>query len=253
MKTEDFDIWVKKILNIVEMTGRDASMNGLQVGRPEKEIQKIAFAVDASLETFKRAKEAGAHMLFVHHGLYWGRPVPVTNEFYKRMEFLIKEDLSLYAAHLPLDMNEDVGNNAGIAKTLGIETLEPFGEHKGLYIGWKGELPEALSRDEVIKKLFGGWDDSIKSLPFGPDKIKSAAIITGSAPHELSQAIEANVDLYLTGEAGHVLYHAALEAGINVICGGHYATETYGVKMLAEKVARELSLETLFIDVPTGL
>lgn len=253
MKTEDFNKWVRSILNIDEMAGRDSSMNGLQVGRPGKELKKIAFAVDASLETFKRAKESGADLLFVHHGLYWGRPVPVTGDFYRRMEYLIKEDLSLYAAHLPLDMNEELGNNSGLARMMGLKTLEPFGFHKGIYIGWKGEFESPVQRDEIIKRLFGGWDDSIKLLPFGKDEIRSAAVITGSAPHELDQAVEEEVDLYVTGEAGHILYHTALEAGINVICGGHYATETYGVKLLAEKVSKELSLETIFIDVPTGL
>ncbi|MDA3809566.1 MAG: Nif3-like dinuclear metal center hexameric protein [Spirochaetaceae bacterium] len=253
MKIKEFDNWIKGILNIEEMARMDSSLNGLQVGQEEFEVNKIAFAVDASLESFTRAAELKADMLFVHHGLYWGRVIPIRGDFYKRIEFLIKNDLSLYAAHLPLDMNEEFGNNAGLSKILGLSDLKPFGEHKGIKIGFKGVLPKPLSRDEIIEKLFGGWDNSIKMLPFGKDKISSVALISGDAPFELFQAIDEDIDLYLTGESSHVLYHTALEAGINVIFGGHYATEVYGVKLLADKVFKELSLETVFIDIPTGL
>ncbi len=253
MKIKDFDNWIKNILNIDEMVRMDSSLNGLQVGLYEGSLKKIAFAVDASLESFERAIQLNADMLFVHHGLYWGRVIPINGAFYRRMEMLIKNNLSLYAAHLPLDLNSEFGNNAGLCKILGLKNVEPFGEYKGTKIGFKGILDSPLTRDEVIEKMFGGWDNSIKILPFGKEYIKSVALISGDAPLELLQAIEENVDLYLTGEPSHVLYHTALEANINVIFGGHYATEIYGVKLLAEKVSKELSLETVFIDVPTGL
>lgn len=253
MKIKDFEKWIKTVLNIDEMAKMDSSLNGLQVGRDEADITKIAFAVDASLESFTRAVELGADMLFVHHGLYWGRVIPVRGDFYTRMEMLIKNNLALYAAHLPLDMNKEFGNNAGICKTLGLNAVEPFGEYKGVKIGFKGVFDKPLTRDEVVEKLFGGWDNTIRMLPFGKDLINSIAVISGDAPFELLQAIDEDVDLYLTGESSHVLYHTALESGINVIFGGHYATEVYGVKLLAQKVSKELSLETIFIDIPTGL
>lgn len=253
MKVKEFDLWIKSILNIDEMVRIDISLNGLQVGREEKEIKKIAFAVDASLESFKRAAETGADLLFVHHGLYWGKIIPVRGDFYKRMELLIKNDLALYAVHLPLDVHEELGNNAGMVNALGLKNIEPFGEYKGIKTGFKGVFDSPRSRDEIIKKLFGGWDNSIGILPFGKDEIKSVALVSGDAPFELMQAIDEDVDLYLTGESSHKLYHTALEAEINVIFGGHYATEIYGVKLLADKVSKELSLETVFIDIPTGL
>ena len=253
MKIYDFDKWIKNILNIDEMAKMDSSLNGLQVGWYDREIKKIAFAVDASLESFKRAVQSGADMLFVHHGLFWGRVIPVIGDHYKRIEFLIKNDLSLFAAHLPLDIHDELGNNAGLSSILGLKKIEPFGEYKGIKTGVKGILDSPLTREEILEKVFGGWDNSIRMLPFGKDKIGSIAIISGDAPFELDQAIEENVDLYLTGESSHAIYHTALEAGINVIFGGHYATEVYGVKLLADKVFKELSLETVFIDVPTGL
>ena len=253
MNIKEFDRWIKNFLNIDEMARMDSSLNGLQVGEEGRELKKIAFAVDASLESFKRAVEAGADMLFVHHGLYWGRVIPITGDFYKRIELLISRNLALYAAHLPLDMNEEFGNNVGLAHTLGLKEIKPFGEHKGVKIGFKGLLEKPKTRAEIITELFGGWDNSIKMLPFGKDQIQSVAMISGDAPFELLQAIDEDIDLYLTGESSHVLYHTALEAGINVIFGGHYATEVYGVKLLADKVSKELSIETVFIDVPTGL
>ncbi len=253
MNIKDFDLWIKSILNIDEMSRIDVSLNGLQVGRYETELKKIAFAVDASQETFNRAIDAGADLLFVHHGLYWGRVVPIRGDFYNRIAMLVKNDLALYAAHLPLDMHPELGNNAGLAKILKLKNLEPFGLSKGVKIGLKGNFDQPLSRDEVVNRLFGGWDNSVKMLPFGRDDVRSVALISGDAPFELHQAIEEEVDLYLTGEASHVLYHTALEAGINVLFGGHYATEVYGVKLLADKVSKELSLDTVFIDVPTGL
>ena len=253
MKVKDFDLWIKGILNIDEMSRMDSSLNGIQVGREDAQLKKIAFAVDASLETFSRAVESGADMLFVHHGLYWGRVIPIRGDFYRRIETLIKNDLALYAAHLPLDMNEELGNNAGLAKILQLKKIEPFGEHKGVKIGLKGSFENPMTRDEIVNRLFGGWDNTIKILPFGKEEISTVALISGDAPFELFQAIDEGIDLYLTGESSHILYHTAMEAGINVIFGGHYATEVYGVKLLADKVSKELSLETVFIDVPTGL
>lgn len=253
MKIKDFDLWIRGILNIDEMSKMDSSLNGLQVGREEAELKTIAFAVDASLETFTRAIESGADMLFVHHGLYWGRVIPIRGNFYRRIESLIKNGLALYAAHLPLDMNKEFGNNAGLAKILRLKNIEPFGNYKGVKIGLKGVFENPLTRDDVLNRLFGGWDNSIKILPFGKDAISSVAIISGDSPFELHQAIDEEIDLYLTGESSHVLYHTALEAGINVLFGGHYSTEIYGVKLLAEKVSKELSLKTVFIDIPTGL
>ncbi len=253
MNIKEFDSWAKEILNFDETSRVDSSLNGLQVGQGNREIKKIAFAVDASLESFRRAVQLNADMLFVHHGLFWGREIPVCGAHYKRMEVLIKNDLALYAAHLPLDMHGEFGNNAGLSSILGLENIESFGAYKGVKIGFKGVLNKALTREEILEKVFGGWDNSIKMLPFGKDKIESVALISGDAPFELTQAIEDGIDLYLTGESSHVLYHTALEAGINVIFGGHYATEIYGVKLLAKKVAEELSLETVFIDIPTGL
>lgn len=253
MDIKQFDTWCRSFLEIDLMEGRDYSLNGLQVGKYENKVEKVAFAVDACLATFQKAAEEKADLLFVHHGLFWGKPLAVTGAHYSRLETLISNNISLYAVHLPLDMHPQWGNNAGLANILGLEEQEGFADFRGSKIGIKGVLPESLKRDDLVIKLFGGWDPSVRMLPFGPEKVKTVGIISGGAPKEVEDAIELGLDLYITGDAAHTIYHQSLEAGINVLFGGHYMTETTGVKAVMEKVRNELQVETVFIDVPTGL
>ncbi|AFG36339.1 Nif3-like dinuclear metal center hexameric protein [Spirochaeta africana] len=237
-----------------EQFGRiDRSMNGLQVGRQDKQVQRLGTAVDACLETFRRAAEQDVDMLFVHHGLFWGMPIAVTGEHYARLELLMQQDIALYAMHLPLDQHLELGNNAVMAQQLGLQDIRPFGRLKGTEIGVRGDLPESVGLDEVRERLFGSRENPLGVLPFGTDTIRSVGLISGGAPFEVGQAIEAGLDLYITGDANHVVYHMAQEAGINVIFGGHYATETWGVQATGRKLADEFGIEHHFIDVPTGL
>ncbi|OQY35614.1 MAG: Nif3-like dinuclear metal center hexameric protein [Spirochaetaceae bacterium 4572_59] len=252
-KLNELDNWCRSFLAIDQMSEKDSSLNGLQIGDRDSEVRKVAFAVDACLETFQKAVEEGADVLFVHHGLFWGRPQAVTGPLYKRFEILIKNGLALYAVHLPLDMHPEWGNNAVLAQILGLENLEAFGNYKGTKIGVKGIFPSPVKRDDIVKKLFGGWEQSIQMLPFGRDAVRSVGIISGGAPREVQDAIDEGLDLYITGDASHEIYHICIEAGINVIFGGHYLTETSGVQAIQKKMNKDLSLETVFIDVPTGL
>ena len=164
----------------------------------------------------------------------------------------MKNDLALYAAHLPLDRHAEVGNNARIMDLLGIAEPEPFGAFKGKDIGYKGRLPEAADIQSLVVKLFGSWGERFNVLQFGPREIRNVAVISGGGTREVSQAISEGMDLYITGDSSHNIYHEAREAGINVLFAGHYLTEVFGVKAMADAVAAELGLETLFIDVPTG-
>lgn len=252
MTIGEFDSWIRNILNIDEMAGKDFSLNGLQVGDSSREIGKIAFAVDGVKAVFEEAARQKADLLFVHHGLFWGREQALTGGHFHRVETLIKNDLALYAAHLPLDMHAQLGNNAGLARDLGLEQVEPFGDFRGHKIGVKGYLPEPLTPEEVVMRLFGGWEPDIRLMDFGPDKVRSVAMISGGAPDDVSQAIAEGADLYITGESKHAVYHLCREAGINVIFGGHYRTETYGVLSVKDLVDKELKLDTCYIDFPTG-
>jgi dinuclear metal center YbgI/SA1388 family protein len=245
--------WFDELLRPEEFLRSDVSMNGLQVGRKQPEITRAAFAVDACMESFQRAVQAGADLLFVHHGLFWGKPISLTDAHYERISYLIEHDLALYASHLPLDAHPEVGNNAGIAAKLGIVNRMPFGEYHGSMIGVRGDFPEALPLEAVLEILDLRDETSVSILPFGRKKIKSVGIISGGAANEVLQALDNGLDLYITGEAAHQIYHTCLEGGINVIAGGHYTTETYGPKLVADKLSAEMGIQTSFVDFPTGL
>ena len=253
MLLKELDVYFRSLMRISELERVDASLNGIQVGRAGRQINKVAFAVDASLETFRRAVREEADMLFVHHGLFWGTPERVEGVLYERLKFLLENDLSLYASHLPLDLQPEFGNNAVLARILGLEELEPFGIYRGVAIGFKGVFPKPKTLDEVIGLLFGDHREHYGVLPFGPELIRKVGIISGGAAQDALQAIAEGLDLFVTGEPAHQIYHPVLEAGLHVVAGGHYMTEIWGVKQLAEKLARDRDVETVFIDVPTGL
>ena len=253
MLLAEIDRYYRELLLIDDFARNDSAMNGLQFGDFNSEISRIAFAVDACAETFRRAAESGAQMLFVHHGLFWGRVFPLTGRHHARFRLLADAGLALYAVHLPLDAHPDLGNNAGIAKKLGLENCEPFADYHGKKIGIKGRLPAALSLDRVKEKLDMDVQKPLGQLAFGKAEISSIGIVSGGATWESFQAIEEDLDLYITGDAAHEIYHHCLEAKINVLFGGHYNTETYGVRSMCEKTASDLRLETVFIDLPTGL
>jgi dinuclear metal center YbgI/SA1388 family protein len=236
-----------------EMAGLDSSLNGIQVSSTKNQITKAAFAVDACMETFDRAIEWGADLLFVHHGLFWGREQRIVGSHYNRIKRLISADMALYAAHLPLDAHPELGNNAGMAAVLELQDREAFGYYHGTKIGVKGRLSEARTTEQIIEGLFTDTTQIIAALPFGNNMIRSVGIISGGAPFEVEQAIEQGLDLYITGDANHIVYHRCLEAGINVIFAGHYATEVFGPRLMMALAEKELGLKTQFIHVPTGL
>lgn len=253
MLLKDFDEMIRELLDIERIDPLDISLNGLQVSRSNKDLKKAAFAVDASMESFKRSVTLNADILFVHHGLFWGKPYRITGSLYKRVQFLIKNDLALYGVHLPLDMHPEIGNNAGIAHKLKLENVEPFGDYHGLKIGCKGILPSAKTLDDIVYSIPGRAAEPLAKLKFGPSEIRTIGIVSGGAPEIASQAIAENLDLYITGDVSHTIYHEAMEGKINILFAGHYATETWGVKLLMKKIETETDLNTVFIDIPTGL
>jgi dinuclear metal center YbgI/SA1388 family protein len=253
MKTSELDLWFSRLLRPELFEGKDPSMNGIQVDNDGADIARVAFAVDACEETILRAAAQGAGMLFVHHGLFWGRPIALRGAHYRRVRALTNANMALYASHLPLDAHSEVGNNGALAALLGLENIEPFGEWRGCVIGCRGEFPRPLSIDEVLERLFPDGKKPAHVLPFGPKEIRTVAVVSGGASDEVHQAIALGMDLYITGEVEHEAYHPAMENRINVIAGGHYQTEVHGVRKVAERLALETGLDTIFIDVPTGL
>jgi dinuclear metal center YbgI/SA1388 family protein len=169
------------------------------------------------------------------------------------MAWLLNNNIALYAAHLPLDQNPDIGNNAVLAKKLGIKNPVPFGVYHGRKIGYKGTLEKPLTIHEAAERISFASRPALSILPFGKKLNESCAVISGGAAMEAAQAIEEGIDLYITGESAHSIYHSALEGKLNMIAGGHYSTEVWGARALMERCAAELGIETEFIDVPTGM
>ena len=253
MTTAALDSYFKTLLDMEGFASIDDSQNGLQVDNDGGEVQKIAFAVDACRETIERAKKCGAGMLFVHHGLLWGKPLRVSGVHRERLRLLLAGNVALYGVHLPLDQSPSVGNNAVLASLLGIVDPEPFGTYHGRKIGYKGRLARALTIERAAELIRFGDRPSLGVYPFGPRESVTCAVVSGGAAFESLQAIEEGIDLYVTGETSHSVYHHALEGRLNVIAGGHYSTEVWGVRRVMENCAEETGLEVEFLDVPTGL
>ncbi len=250
MKRDELVSYLDDYLQI--KTIQDDSNNGLQVEGAE-EVNRLAFAVDAGLAAFAEARAAHAQMLIVHHGLFWSKPLPVTGIHRRRLKTLLDANISLYAAHLPLDLHKTVGNSAALARRLALEEITPFGEYKGQSIGVAGRLPQPLSLDDLALEVEELLGQPITGLwRFGPDTVRRVGIISGGGASLVEQAAQAGVDVYITGEVGHNYYHHARELELNVIFGGHYATETVGLKALAEHLAERFGVETLFLTLPTG-
>ncbi|MDR2177150.1 MAG: Nif3-like dinuclear metal center hexameric protein [Treponema sp.] len=253
MITKNADLFFRSILDIEGFSSLDSSLNGIQADNDGGAFAKIAFAVDASLETFERAAACGAGMLFVHHGLFWGKPLKISGSHRRRIKSLLDHNLALYAAHLPLDQHPGLGNNAALAELLGIENPEPFGLYHGKKIGYKGKLKEPLTIEAAVRRISFKDRPPLGVYPFGKKESLNCAVISGGGAREALQAIDEGIDLYVTGEASHSVYHQALESALNMIAGGHYSTEVWGVRKMMERCASGLDVDVEFIDVPTGL
>ncbi len=242
-------------LSTADYSDVDASANGLQVGPPDAEIDHAAFAVDAAEATIDAAAEAGADLLVTHHGLSWGGIERVTDRQYRRIAPLIDHDIALYVSHLPLDGHQDLGNAAGIADVLGLESTSPFGSMGPVTIGQQGSFDDPEPRGEIVDTLSPEIEDGgqgIQLLDFGPDQIERVAIVTGSGVDWLDEAIAADADLLITGEGKQQVYHQAREAEINVLLAGHYASETFGVRSL-QQLVDSWGVSTSYHSHPTGL
>ncbi len=239
--------YLNKLLEI-DKFNFDIAINGLQV-EGSKKIAKIITGVSASIELFEKAEEEKADCVIVHHGLFWyGKPVAITGNHYRRVKILIRNNINLLAYHLPLDAHIELGNNFLIAKTLGLENLKPFGEFNKIYIGCKGETNYKIEDFKTLCERAFRREPLI--FPFGPKFIKKVGIISGAAQKELVQAIEEGLDTYITGEVSEWVMHMAKENNINFISAGHYATETFGIKALGQHISDKFDVEVKFIDIP---
>lgn len=243
--------WLDRYLAIDEIEDYPGALNGLQVEGPGP-VAKVGAATDACQATIDAAVQAGCGLLLVHHGLFWGEPRPLVGPAYRRVRALIEAGTALYSAHLPLDLHDEVGNNVLLADALGLTVDARFGRMKSLDgLGVLASLD--LARDDLVSRIADECGAEPTLIPGGPERVRRVAIVTGGAGSLIGQAVEAGADTFVTGEGAHHTYHEAMEAGINVVYAGHYATETFGVRALAERLAGEFDLEREFFDVPTGL
>jgi dinuclear metal center YbgI/SA1388 family protein len=239
-----------KILRTREIGDYEGAANGLQVENSGA-VTRIAAAVDASLATAKLAADAKADLLIVHHGLFWSPRQPWTGKNYELLRFLVENNLAIYSSHLPLDAHPRLGNNAQLCAALGLRKLKPFFASHGQTIGFKARTK--ISRGELAAKLERVTGAKPKIIPGGENICEKIGVVTGGAGGDLKIAVREGVDTFITGEGPHWTYGVAEELGLNVIYGGHYATETFGVKALATELSKKFKLPWEFLDHPTGL
>jgi dinuclear metal center YbgI/SA1388 family protein len=214
-------------------------------------VTKIGAAVDASGRTMEMAVEEGIDFLVVHHGLFWPGLQPITGSLQRALKLALAHNLALYSVHLPLDFHPQIGNNALLAAALGLNNTRPFLEWKGQPLGLQAETD--LRRDDLLTQLEESLGGPVRCIGAGPMEVKLVGLVTGGAGAEIYAAAREGVDTYITGEAPHWAAVAAEELGLNLFLGGHYATETFGVKALAAELAQRFEVPWKFLDHPTGL
>ncbi len=247
MEREKLVSYLDELLKVSEFS--DYGPNGLQIEGCQ-DIQKIAFAVSATVDSIKEACEWGADALIVHHGLFWKfhGPKTITGVFAKRVKPLIQNDISLLGYHLPLDAHMEFGNAVSIANQINLTGLKPFGDFKGSPTGVKGKLKTPLKPTALAKALKGVLGHEIIHSCPNEEDIKTLGIITGGANNDWETALNEELDAFLTGEISEYNWHDAKEAGIHFFAGGHHATERFGVLALKEHLEKKFSLECKFFD-----
>jgi len=239
-----------RILRTKEAQDYEGAVNGLQVEN-RGEVTRLAATVDASLVTVKLAIAAGADMMIVHHGLFWSPSHPWTGKKYELLRLLVENNLAVYSSHLPLDAHPRLGNNAQLCAALDLKKLKPFFFSHGRFIGFQAR--QRISRKDLARRLERATGAKPRVIPGGQNICEKIGVVTGGAGGDLKQAAGEGVDTFITGEGPHWTYAAAEELGLNVFYGGHYATETFGVKALAAHLSRKFKLPWEFLDHPTGL
>jgi dinuclear metal center YbgI/SA1388 family protein len=250
MKLTELTSYLDGYLRIAEVEDDPGALNGLQVENSGS-VGKLVAAVDACQVTIDAAAERGADLMLVHHGLFWGPTQPLTGRHGRRLRKLVQHDIALYSGHLPLDLHPEVGNNAVLARMLGLSATEPFGEYNGQTIGVAGTSD--LSRDGLVERIKENLGVTPHVIPAGPEGVRRVGVVSGGAGKMIGQAADAGLDTFITGEGAHHSHFDAEEWGVNVIFAGHYATETVGVRALAAHLEERFGLPWEFVDHPTGL
>ncbi|MEX0843239.1 MAG: Nif3-like dinuclear metal center hexameric protein [Gemmatimonadota bacterium] len=242
--------YIDEYLGVAGFPDYPGAMNGLQV-EGAAQVQRLAAAVDVSEASIAAAAEEGADLLLVHHGLFWGGAAPLTGRRFRKVAALIRNELALYSAHLPLDAHPEIGNCAVLARELGFEPVERFGTFEAHDIGFVVGTDEPIhGLRKRMAEVLGG---PVQLLPGGPERASRVGIVTGGGGSFLELAAEGGLDTLITGEVNHHAYVEAIELGMNVLLGGHYLTEVWGVRALASHLEQKFGIPWVFLDLPSGL
>jgi dinuclear metal center YbgI/SA1388 family protein len=237
-------------LKLAELPDYPGAMNGLQIANGG-EVKKIGAAVDASLPVFEKAVAQGVDLLLVHHGMFWQGAQALTGPVYRKTKLALDAGMALYSAHIPLDVHPVWGNNKQLANALGMNDSEAFFDWKGIELGVCQEMEMSFGDlKSSIEQVLGS---SVHVCAGGRGQAGKVGIITGGAGSEVEAVAACGIDTFITGEGPHWSYPMAEELGMNIVYAGHYATETFGVRALANHLHTEFGLDSCFIDHPTGL
>jgi dinuclear metal center YbgI/SA1388 family protein len=223
------------------------AQNGLQVSGRAR-VSRVGAAVDASIAAIEGAVTQAVDLLVVHHGLYWDGLRPLTGRSYQRVAPLIRGNVALYSAHLPLDAHPELGNAAGLIRTMGLKRGGPFGRFEGAHVGFQARVNE--SRDKLRQRVEAAVGSPARLVPGGPERSEKVGVVTGGGGSSVREAAELGLDTLITGEGPYHCDVDARELGLNVLYAGHYETETFGVKAVASRLQHEFGVEVVFLDFP---
>ncbi len=244
MRPYELKTYLDELLDIAKFD--DVSLNGLVVeGR--KEVKTVGLSVDTSISAIEMAIEKNVDFIIVHHGLYWGKPLPIIGALYKKLQLFTQSGIGLYVAHLPLDGHPVYGNNRE-----GIKLFSPDDEEQVLDIGFKGRFRVPRKREEILRVCKEKINPHTILWDFGPEDVEEFVFISGDALSMLPKVIELGIKTYITGEPKHSLFLVAEEERVNVFLTGHYMSETLGIKALGRHLEEKFGLRTIFLDFPTG-
>jgi dinuclear metal center YbgI/SA1388 family protein len=246
----DFVNYIDDFLCVREIGDWDNALNGLQIEN-SGQVTRIGAAVDVSTRVLTHAAKRDIDFLVVHHGLFWRGLQPIRATLRRQLRVAFENDIALYSAHLPLDIHPEIGNNAQLSAALRLKAPQPFLEEKGQPVGLKVRC--SVSCGQLVRKLQEALNGPVKNFDFGPKQVRAIGIITGAAGSEIYRVAGENIDTFITGEAPHWAAVAAEELEMNLLLGGHYATEVFGVKALAAHLSKRFGVPWEFIDCPTGL
>ena len=241
---------LEELLNHANIADYPGAHNGMQIENSGR-VSRVCAAVDACEAVLADAAAVPGTLLLVHHGLLWGGARSFTGALRRKLKLAFDADLAVFSSHLPLDLHAKLGNNVLLAKALGLRKCTPAFQSKGQAIGRVGNVD--VSRGEFARRIEKAVCGPVKVAPGGPSHLRRVGVVTGGAGDLVSEAAALGCDAFVTGEGAHHTFTLAEEVGVNLFYAGHYATETFGVKALAQHVARKFRKSWEFIHHPTGL